>query len=297
MKFSLVIPIAPGRKAEILESIKKIKFKKKEFEIIPEYGTNASENRNNGADKASGDFLVFLDDDAEINEDYLKRIEKFFENFQDAEIVGGPQLTPKTGENFFAKVSGAVLSSNFGAFKVNKRYTKSSKVYEAGQTDLTSANLCVKKSSFEKIGGFNKELFPGEDPEFINRAKKNNLKVYYNPDMIVYHKRRAELSKYVSQIFKYGLTRPMINKISGTSSIVFLIPLVFLIYFSLLPFLSLTNILFILPFFMYVLLAIIFAVYDSIKNGILFGLFYLPFLYLFTHLSYGAGLLLGYIRR
>jgi len=48
---------------------------------------------------------------------------------------------------------------------------------------------------------------------------------------------------------------------------------------------------------LYVFLALIFGFYDSIKHKILPGIFILPFLYLFTHVSYGFGMLLGYIKR
>lgn len=297
MKFSLVIPLEPGRNAEILEAIKKLDYPKKQFEVIVEEGRNPSENRNRGIKKSKGDFIVFLDDDAFIKEDYLKMTEKFFKENPQVDIVGGPQLSPKKGENFFARLSGAVLTSNFGAFRVNKRYKKASKSYEADQSDLTSANLCAKKQVFKEIEGFDPRLYPGEDPEFINRAKKNNLRVFYNPEIIIYHKRRANFSKYILQMFKYGRTRPKLNRISGETKILFLIPLFFLLYFSFLPLLSLINSLFFIPLLAYIFLSIVFGIYDSIQSRIFLGIILLPFMYLFTHLSYGLGVLSGYLVR
>ena len=297
MKFSLVIPLGSGRNAEILKSIQNLDYQKKEFEVLVERGTNPSENRNRGIEKAKGNFIVFLDDDAFIEKDYLKKIEKFFKEYPNTDFVGGPQLTPKKGENFFARLSGIVLTSNFGAFKVNKRYLQNSKVYEAEQTDLTSANFCVKKNVFEKISGFDKTLYPGEDPELINRAKKQGMKIYYNPEMIIFHKRRNNFSKYMLQIFKYGLVRPKVNKSSEESKVLFLIPMFFLIYFLFLPILLLISPLLGVPFLVYISLAIIFGILDSIKNKTFVGIFVLPFLYLFTHLSYGIGVLSGYLRK
>jgi len=297
MKFSLIVPLEPGRNAEILEAIKKLDYPKNQFEVIVEEGRNPSENRNRGIEKSKGDFIVFLDDDAFIKEDYLKMTENFFNENPQVDIVGGPQLSPKKGENFFARLSGAVLTSNFGAFKVNKRYRKASRPYEADQSDLTSANLCAKKQVFEEISGFDTRLYPGEDPEFINRAKKNNLRVFYNPEMIIYHKRRASFSKYILQMFKYGKTRPKLNRISGETKILFLIPMLFLMYFSLIPILSIINNIFYIPLLIYAFLAIIFGIYDSIQSRIISGIILLPFMYLFTHLSYGLGVLSGYIMR
>ncbi|MBU3907520.1 MAG: glycosyltransferase [Nanoarchaeota archaeon] len=293
VKFSLVIPIAPSRNAEILESIKKLDYPKSKFEVIVEKGTNPSENRNRGIKKSKGEFIVFLDDDALINQDYLKEVERFFEKYPEADLVGGPQLTPEEN-NIFAKISDTLLTSNFGAFKVNKRYRKGEIILDADETMITSANLCVKKEIFGKIDGFNSELYPGEDPELISRAKKAKLAVAYSPNMIVYHKRRPNFTGFLSQIFLYGFTRPRKNKIAEETKLFFLIPMLFTLYFMLMPFLFLLSNLFIIPLVAYILLAIIFAFYDSVRSRSLVNFFVLPLMYLFLHLSYGLGMMAGY---
>ena len=292
-RFSLIIPIAPWRNPEILKSIDKLDYLKKDFEVIVEKGKNPSKNRNNGIKKSKGEILIFLDDDATINKDYLNKIEDFFKEYKEIDIVGGPQLTPKE-DNFFAKISGIVLTSNFGAFKVNKRYKKGKIVLDVDETSLTSANLCIKKEVFNKIKGFDVSLYPGEDPELLDRAKKTGLKLAYNPEIIIYHKRRSNFSSFCKQIFKYGFVRPKKNKISKGTPLLFIIPMVFTIYFMFIPLLTLINFLFFIPFFAYVFLALIFSFYDSMSNRTLIGFFILPFLYLFTHLSYGIGMLAGY---
>mgnify|MGYP001585468115 CR=1 FL=1 len=295
-KFSIVIPIAPWRNPEILKSIKKLDYPKKSFEVIVEKGTNPSENRNNGVKKAKGEYTVFLDDDATIEKDYLKKIENFFKEYPEADIVGGPQLTPEE-KGFFARISGIVLTSIFGAFTVRKRYSKGKDVERADETLLTSANWCEKKGIYEKIGGFDKRLFPGEDPERISRAKKNNLNIFYNPEMIIYHRRRQTFFSFCKQFFKYGLVRPKKEKIAGETRFIFLIPMLFTIYFMFLPFLSAINLIFLIPIFFYIILAVLFSIIDSIKNKTLSALPILPFLYLLMHLSYGFGMAIGYLKK
>jgi len=92
MKFSLMIPVAPYRNAEILESIKKMSFPKKDYEIIIEKGTNASRNRNVGFERSKGDILVFLDDDAVVHKDLLKNAEDFFDKHPEWDYVQEYQL-------------------------------------------------------------------------------------------------------------------------------------------------------------------------------------------------------------
>lgn len=294
MEFSVVIPIAPGRNAEIIKCLKNQNYSKKNFEIIIQEGRNPSENRNKGIEKSKREIIIFLDDDAYINEDYLSNVEKFFIDYPTIDIVGGPQLTPK-GSSFFEKITGIALTSYFGAFNVSKRYKQGKIIFNADESALTSANLIVKKKVFKKIKGFDKRLWPGEDTEFIFRAKDNGLKIAYSPNIIIYHKRRPNLALFCEQVFNYGFTRPQKNKISRKTKTIFLIPMLFAVYFLFLPLLSSIKLIFLIPLIAYIFLALIFALYDSIKNKTFFGFFILPFIYLFLHLSYGIGMITGYV--
>ncbi len=296
MKFSLIIPVAPTRNPEIIRSIENLDYPKKEFEVIVEKGRGASENRNKGIKNAKGEILIFLDDDATIENDYLKKVEDFFEKYTSVDIVGGPQITPKD-DRFFAKICGIALTSHFGAFKVRKRYESCRVDLDADETSITSANLCVRKNVFEKIEGFDTSLYPGEDPEFISRAKKNGLRVASSPDIIVSHKRRANFSLFCKQIFHYGFVRPQKNKISGKTPLFFTVPMLFLVYLLILPSLVILHGLFIAPLLAYIFLAIVFSLYDSLRSRRILPFFILPFIYFFTHISYGLGMLGGYFKR
>src|SRR3989338_9411409 len=150
MKFSLVVPLAPDRDAPIIESIKKLDYPKNEFHVVVVKGLNPSANRNRGAEKAKGDIIVFLDDDALVEKNYLKEAEKFFNEHPEIDIVGGPQLSP-FDEIGFAKISGYALSSKFGAWDVSHRYSLRDKNFNANETMTTSANLLCRKSVMDKI--------------------------------------------------------------------------------------------------------------------------------------------------
>jgi GT2 family glycosyltransferase len=298
-RFSIIIPLGEKRSAEVLKYIEKLKYRKDRFEVLIERGKNPSANRNKAIKKAKGEYLVFLNGHSILKPDFLKQIDNFLKKYERVDIVGGPQLTYKTGK-FFEKLSGIVLTSGFGAFKVKNRYVAKNKdkiLFNVNENFLTSANLCVKKDVFKKIGYFNEKLWPGEDPEFIFRARKNRLNTAYNPNMVVFHRRRPNFPLFCKQMFKYGVTRPRKNKISKNTPIIFLIPMLFAIYFMFIPMLSVITTLFILPFIAYVILALLFSISDSVRGKTLIGLFVLPFLYLFLHLSYGLGMLVGYIKR
>ena len=289
-KFSVVIALAPGRNAEVLESLKEINYPKSKYEVIVKKGFNPSENRNNAIKEAKGEIIAILDDDAFLNENIFINAEDFFNKHAEIGLVGGPQLTPET-DKFFAKVSGYVLESKFGAYKMSHRYKKGKLNLNADETLLTSANCFVRKEVFKKAGNFNPILYPGEDPEFFSRVKANNIKIAYSPDLIIYHKRRNNLYLFCKQIYKYGKVRLIKEKLNKTLvNPVFIIPLLFFIYILTLPFLYSINSVFILPLVFYLTLNILFSFKISIeKEPYAFPL--LIILFFAIHLSYGLGML------
>ena len=197
IKFSFVIPVAPDRDAEILKSIGKLQ--RKDYEVVIEKGINPSENRNRGMKKAAGEVIVILDDDAILPENFLDKLESFFLNNPDIDVVGGPQLTPET-DGFFAKISGLALASKFASFKLSNRYKKGKENLDADESCITSASLACKKKVAKKIV-FDKRLFPGEDPKFIDDCKKAGFRIAYTPEIYVWHRRRSSFAKLAKQIF------------------------------------------------------------------------------------------------
>lgn len=296
-KISVVIPVGPGRKVEIVESLKKGNFSSNDYEVIIEEGLNPSLNRNRGIRKAKADIIAILDDDAYAHQDLLKNAYGFFLKYRDVDIVGGPQLSPKN-EKFFARVSGYAITSFFGAYKMSARYNKSKLNLNADEKMLTSANMFIRKKVFNSIDGFDSRLYPGEDPEFLIRAKRSGVKIAYNPNLIIYHKRRPTLKSFIVQFYKYGKVRPITSKIIGHGiSPLFFIPTLFTLYLILLIPLSFLSVFFMIPVLVYIAFCVIFSFIDSVKNNSFFSFFILPFLYPIIHISYGVGLVAGIIAR
>ena len=295
MKFSIIIALAPERDCEVKESVNNLDFNKKDYEIIIEIGKNPSLNRNNGAKKAKGKILCFLDDDAKIEKDILKKVEEFFNKYN-VDILGGPQLTPKD-DKYFAKTSGYAMADFLCTANMSNRYKKGKLNLNADENDLTSAICFVKKEVFNKLNGFNIKLFPGEDPEFFYRAKKSGYKLAYTSDIFIYHRRRSNLKGLLKQFSNYGLMRVKKEKeLNQKINLLYLFPSLFVLYLILLIPLSFINKLFLIPLLIYILIVLI----SSIKQILIYNdfkaVFLLPFIYLLIHLSYGYGLIKGLVQ-
>jgi len=281
---------------ELKDSLKELDYPKSGYELIVEEGTNPSENRNRGIKKSKGEIIAFIDDDAIISNDLLKNAEKFLNEYKKIGIVGGSQLTPES-DNFFAKVSGYALESSFGTYKMSNRYKLGKLNLDADECSITSAICFVRKEIFKKIKGFNPILFPGEDPEFFGRAKEAGVKIAYNPNLIVYHKRRADLLGFCRQIFRYGEVRMVKEKLNKTRiNPVFLMPAGFTLYFIFSPLLLSIHNLFLIPIIIYFSIALLVSFAISIKKDIL-ALPFLPIIFFLLHSSYGLGMISYFVSK
>src|SRR4030042_2536199 len=192
-KYSFIIPVKEINDY-VRDNISRILlFKRDDFEIIvyPDEITDEiwekarqiatgrigpAQKRNLAIRDAEGEILVFIDDDAYPQEDFLKVLEKDFTK-KDIIAVGGPAVTPKES-NFWQRVSGATfLSSLSGGFPERYRPV-GKKIFVA---DWPTVHLSIRKKEFEDLGGFAGNYWPGEatKPGF-DLLKKKNARILYN---------------------------------------------------------------------------------------------------------------------
>lgn len=279
---------------EIVEEFSK--FNSNVYYVLSQPRT--STQRNTGIEHAKANIIVFFDDDSYAEPAHLKKGLEFLQDHPDYDIIGGPQVDSPE-DKFFAKAAGAAMSSLFGSFIIAKRYKKMKQTLDADEFYLTSANVFIRKKVFDKIGSFDETLYPGEDPEFFARAKKNSIKMAFDPALAVQHSRRPNLKAFCKQHFKYGQTRVLKEKITKTpfpQNLMFITPPLFLIYILLLPVLSQINKILLWPAILYVALAIIFAFPAALYKKIPFAILLIPLLFFSMHVSYGAGFLYSLIK-
>ncbi len=297
MKFSIIIALAPDRDAEVLSSLNKIDYPKKDYEIIIKKGLNPSENRNAGIKEAKGEILAFIDDDAILHKNILNNVTYRFGKHPEVDIIGGPQLTPRD-DKFFAKISGYVLASFLGTHQMRDRYRRSKFKLPADEMSLTSANLFVKKKAIKRIGLFDPSLYPGEDPEFLARAESKGARIAYDPNVVIYHRRRPTWYLFCKQFFKYGHVRMKKEKLRGTlPQLVFYLPSLFTLYIILVGFLSyFIHSIFLYPLYFYGVIVILNSLLIGLRKNFI-ATFILPFIFLSIHFSYGLGMLWYFFKK
>lgn len=262
--------------------------------VIPTGEVKPSKKRNIGIRKAKGEIIVFIDDDAYPEKDFLKNALKYFKD-EKTGVIGGPQLTPPA-DNLVQHISGEVLSS-FGAGSMGVRYKIGRKVKDVNE--LPTCNLFVRKSLLRKAGYFDETLLTAEDSKLCFAIRDLGFRINYVPDVIVYHHRRVSIRKHMKQMYIYARDLAWLLKDKQEKSIIFNIhpmPSLFLIGLVFGFFLALLDpILKLIYFGVLLIYAVVFGAASIARNVLHF-----PFIFLgiiLTHISYGYGFLVGIFRK
>jgi glycosyltransferase involved in cell wall biosynthesis len=163
--------------------------------------------RNHGVINSLGELIVFIDSDCEANENWLKIIyDSYKNNLFDA--FGGPDHS----KNDFLPIQIAIDYSmtsflTTGGMRGHKK-NMLAKFYPR------SHNMGLKKTIFEKVGGFG-ALRHGQDIELSHRILNSGARVELLIDAIVYHRRRTTLKKFFRQVFNWGVARVNLGKIDN----------------------------------------------------------------------------------
>ena len=214
----------------ITDKSSKEKFPK--TKIIPSWPkTGPADKRDLGVIKAKGEIIAFLDDDSYPEKNWLKKALQIF-NSKNNNIAGvcGPTLTPPHN-SLQQKASGYVWSTWLGSGGAGTY--RADIVPRREVDDYPSVNLLVRKEDFLKIGGFDSHFWPGEDTKLCHDlVYKLGKKIIYDPEVLVYHHRRAVLKPHLQQIGRYALHRGHFIRILPKTSLRlgYLIPSFFVLW-------------------------------------------------------------------
>lgn len=129
--------------------------------------------RNAGATAAQGDVLAFLDSDCTVAEGWVRA---GLSIFKDPEVVGG-------GSPPDVPIEGTTWVQRGWSFLKRKRRPHRMLVHW-----IPSANVWVRRSAFDQIGGFNDRLETCEDADLGFRISEKGL-IISDPNIRVYHHR------------------------------------------------------------------------------------------------------------
>lgn len=177
-----IIIVNDGSRDKTADIIIDLSKKSKRIQLV-----NLKENRGRGfarhvgVGKAKGDYIVFVDADITLPENWLVRIMPLMEQF---DAVGGV-ATPE-GDIMY-------ICENF---KLEPKPLLAT-------TGITGNNVIYRSEVLKKIG-FSPEIKDGEDTDLNWRLKRAGYKIKLLEDLIVTHKENISFKKSLKRIFSYG---------------------------------------------------------------------------------------------
>lgn len=255
--------------------------------------TGPAEKRDLAIKKARGEICAFIDDDAYPDKNWLKNAIQHFSHPKIA-AVGGPGLTPKE-DGDRERLTGLVYDSYFCGGQARYRFVKGKLQFV---DDYPAYNLIVKTEVLRKVGGYGTHYYGGEDTFLCLKIIKKGYLILYDPEVVVYHHRRALFIPYLKQIGNIGKHRGYFAKRFPQTSFRFwyFVPLILTIGFISMGLLSVFNPfirnIFISLFMVFYLLAFL-SVYrkNNLVDSLLAALGIIS-----THLIYGVNFLIGLTR-
>lgn len=199
---------------------------------------SASKTANKGILESKGDIIAFIDDDVIPEKDWLYQVEKSFER-EEVKIVGGKvllyreKILPEWVDEPMKRMLGKIDMG--GSFRKMKR-----------KEFPVLMNFAIRREVFDQVGLFPEKLgyqenkpLAGEENAFVIAARRKGYEVYYNPDMIVYHRVQMERIKrmfFIKRKYWEGRATCITNQMFY--SIIFVIFISFFRMFVVIPLLT-----------------------------------------------------------
>lgn len=248
------------------------------------------QKRNIGVQNSNNTILAFIDDDAFPLPNWLKVAHSYFKGNLEPCCIGGPGILPTNDLPQSKIINKFFISQIFYPFP--ERYKSIHSKNLKNFRDWPSVNLFIPRKIFDSVGGFNPKFWPGEDSKLCNEIIKKNYKIIYLYNLIVMHYRRADFKSHIKQVFRYGFHRMKFyfNKDNNSKSLLFTIPVFFLLYFLFLPLgIVILNKIILIPLAVYLFLLIIDGFKNFEKKDKIINFFISIIIIFASHMSYGLG--------
>ena len=156
------------------------------YVVEPEQGLSAA--RNKGIQEAKGDIIIYVDDDALVDSDYIRIYAEHFATQPETMAAGGPiePLYETSEPAWMSPYTKALLTAWMNYGTQVREYPNGR--YPGG------GNAAYRKEVFERVGLFNTELgrkgnllLASEEKDIFDKMKALDMKVLYLPTPVLHH--------------------------------------------------------------------------------------------------------------
>lgn len=144
-------------------------------------------NCNNAAKYAKGKYILFLNNDTQVQENWLQPLVDLIERDDSVGMVGSKLVYPDGR----LQEAGGILWKDASAWNYGNRQDAEASEYNyVKEVDyISGAAIMIKKILWDEIGGFDERFAPAycEDSDLAFEVRKRGYKVMYQPKSVVVH--------------------------------------------------------------------------------------------------------------
>lgn len=202
-----VIIVVDGSLDNTVKVLQKQQFILPNFQIIEQNNRGRSGSRNRGAKEASGELLVFFDDDMRPLPDCIQRHVKHHQQHSQTLGVGNVPEDFAKMETDFQRYKAHLSRKWVEPLKANNGLIPPDKPF------LTAANFSISKDLFWQLGGFDKNLTDAEDFDLAVRASWVHVPIYFLNEAIAWHDDFITCRSYIQRQRQYRVANQTLRKL------------------------------------------------------------------------------------
>ena len=144
-------------------------------------------NCNLASTKARGKYLIFLNNDTQVQPGWIKPLVEPMDNFKDIGMTGSRLIYPDGSLQEAGGIiwkDGTALNYGKGDDPTRVQYN-----YSKDVDYISGASICIRRDLWKKIGGFDEYFSPAycEDSDLAFAVRNAGFRVVYQPHSIVIH--------------------------------------------------------------------------------------------------------------
>lgn len=169
----------------------------KNLQIVVQKNGGRSISRNQGAKVATGDLLVFFDDDTRTLDTCIDRHVKHHASKENTLLVGSVPEDLAKMQTDFQRYKAHLSQKWITPLPATTPLTKQNLF-------LTAANFSIPKALFWELGGFDERLRDAEDFDLGVRAFQRRIEVYFDKENIAWHDDFISCRSYIKRLKQYA---------------------------------------------------------------------------------------------
>ena len=189
------IVVIDGSTDDTEKLIRSENYALRDLKIVFQENQGRSITRNNGAKQASGNIILFIDDDMEAEATLVQKHVDFHSGHAGSILIGSP----------FRKAEDARTGFDQFQLKVENSWIKNLEPGTVSYSNFafTAQQCSLSRILFVELGTFDERLTDAEDFDLGIRALQHDVPIWFDPTIITWHCDWPKLDQYIRRHRQY----------------------------------------------------------------------------------------------